>query len=43
MKTMFNPNSVAGQRERGGVVIERRAPNLEVLPSTRTGVTVLCP
>ena len=30
-------------RERGGVVVERRTPNREVLGSNLTGVTVLCP
>ena len=30
-------------RERGGVVLERRTPNREVLGSIPTGVTVLCP
>ena len=29
--------------ERGGVVVERRTPNLEVLGSNPTSVTVLCP
>ena len=30
-------------RERGGVVVERRTPNGEVLGSIPTGVIVLCP
>ena len=30
-------------RERGGVVVERRTPNLEVLGSNPTSVIVLCP
>ena len=30
-------------RERGGVVVERRTPNQEVLGSIPTGVAVLCP
>ena len=30
-------------RERGGVVVERRTPNREVLGSNPTSVTVLCP
>ena len=30
-------------RERGGVVVERRTPNLEVLGSNPTSVTGLCP
>ena len=30
-------------RERGGVVVERRTPNREVLGSIPIGVTVLCP
>ena len=30
-------------RERGGVVVERRTPNREVLGSIPTGVIVLCP
>ena len=40
--SIFNfPNF--GSRERGGVVVERRTQNLEVLGSITTGVTVLCP
>ena len=30
-------------RERGGVVVERRTPNREILGSIPTSVTVLCP
>ena len=30
-------------RERGGVVVERRTPNREVLGSIPTGVSVVCP
>ena len=30
-------------RDRGGVVVERRTPNREVLGPIPTGVTVLCP
>ena len=37
-KNLFNK-----LRERGGVVVERRTPNHEVLGSNPTGVTVLCP
>ena len=32
-----------GKRERGGVVVEGRTPNLEVLGSIHTGINVLCP
>ena len=43
MKCTMHINKYFEYRERGGVVVERRTPNREVLGSIPTGITVLCP